>query len=85
MVIDSHGSQVGIVETTEVRVVTLSEVDEQHARDEGEGYTTVSEWRLAHEEFWHSKEMREAMNDSMFSVDDDTLVILERFRLVSVV
>lgn len=84
-VIDSHGRTVAIIEVTEVRVVPLADVDLAHAMDEGEGYTTVEEWRAGHEEFWHSAEMRDALDDPEFTVDDATPVVLERFRLVKLV
>jgi uncharacterized protein YhfF len=82
VVIDSAGNPVGVIETTAVRVMRLAEVDLDHARGEGEGYTSVEEWRAGHEEFWHSAEMREAMGDPAFTVGDDTLVVAQVFRLV---
>lgn len=81
-VIDSAAVPVAVIETTEVRVVALAEVDLAHARDEGEGHETVAGWRADHEEFWHSEEMRTALGDPGFAVDDATRVVLERFRLV---
>jgi uncharacterized protein YhfF len=36
-----------IVETTEVRVLRAGDVDPAFARDEGEGFRTVADWRLA--------------------------------------
>jgi uncharacterized protein YhfF len=83
LVIDSAGIAVAVVETTDVREVRLGAVSWAHARDEGEGFSSVLEWRTAHERFWHSAEMREAVGDPTFAVDDDTLVVLERFRLIS--
>ncbi|MCG6493025.1 ASCH domain-containing protein [Kitasatospora sp. A2-31] len=82
-VIDSAGTVVAVTETTEVRVVPLAEVDLQHALDEGEGYTTVAEWREVHEGFWHGPQMRAALGDPEFTVHDGTPVVLERFRLVA--
>jgi uncharacterized protein YhfF len=82
VVIDSAGRPVGVIETTAVRVMRLAEVDLDHALGEGEGYTSVEEWRAGHEEFWHSAEMREAMADPAFTVGDDTLVVAQVFRLV---
>jgi uncharacterized protein YhfF len=83
VVVDSAGQGVAVVEVTEVRVVPLGEVDLAHAVDEGEGYTTVEQWRRGHEAFWHSPEMREALDDPHFTVDDGTPVVLERFRVVA--
>ncbi|WP_406197408.1 ASCH domain-containing protein [Kitasatospora sp. NBC_01560] len=82
-VIDSAGRAVAVTETADVRVVPLAEVDLRHALDEGEGYTTVAEWRSGHERFWHSTELRAALGDPGFTVDDSTRVILERFRMVA--
>ncbi|MGW0550593.1 ASCH domain-containing protein [Streptomyces altiplanensis] len=82
VVIDSDGREVAVVELTEVRVLALGDVDLQHALDEGEGYTSVAAWRAGHERFWHSEEMREALGDPEFTVDDTTLVVAERFRVV---
>ncbi|MGW2547903.1 ASCH domain-containing protein [Kitasatospora sp. NPDC001574] len=82
-VVDSAGRVVAVTETTDVRVVLLGEVGLQHALDEGEGYATVAEWRAAHERFWHGDELRAALGDPDFTVDDVTPVVLERFRLVA--
>ncbi|RLV65570.1 ASCH domain protein [Streptomyces sp. CBMAI 2042] len=82
--IDSEGREVAVVELTEVRVLPLGEVDLQHALDEGEGYRSVAEWRAGHEAFWHGEEMREAMEDPSFTVDDGTMIVAERFRVVEV-
>ncbi|MFE5091097.1 ASCH domain-containing protein [Streptomyces sp. NPDC056638] len=80
--IDSDGRETAVLEVTEVRVLRLGDVDLQHAIDEGEGYTSVAEWRAGHEKFWHSQEMRGALGDPEFTVDDDTMVVAERFRVV---
>nr|WP_245348576.1 ASCH domain-containing protein [Paeniglutamicibacter psychrophenolicus] len=83
VVIDSAGKPVAVIEMTEVRQVRLAEVDLQHAIDEGEGFTTIAQWRAGHEDFWHSQEMRDAMGDPHFSVDDDTVLVLQRFKIVA--
>ncbi|MEU1125742.1 ASCH domain-containing protein [Streptomyces sp. NPDC005899] len=80
--IDSGGREVAVVELTEVRVLPLGSVDLRHALDEGEGYTSVAAWRAGHEAFWHSEEMREALGDPSFTVDDGTMIVAERFRVV---
>ncbi|HET6704800.1 ASCH domain-containing protein [Amycolatopsis sp.] len=82
LVIDSAGEGVAVLETTEVRVLPLSEVDLQHALDEGEGFTSVAEWRADHTAYWQSAEMRAAMEDPKFTVDDTTLVVATRFVIV---
>ena len=81
VVVDSAGKPVAVIETTAVRVVRLADVDLAHALGEGEGYTSVAEWRAGHEEFWHSADMRAELDDPEFTVDDDTLVMAQTFRL----
>lgn len=83
LLVDSTDAPVAVIETTEVRVVPLAEVDVAHARDEGEGHATVAGWRAAHEAFWNGEEMRAALGDEGFTVDDSTPVVLERFRVVA--
>ena len=82
LMIDSAGNGVAVLETTEVRVLPLSEVDLQHALDEGEGDTSVAEWRAGHTEYWQSAEMRAALEDPEFTVDDTTMVVATRFVIV---
>jgi uncharacterized protein YhfF len=81
-VVDSQGRRVAAIELTEVRVVRLADVDLRHAVDEGEGDESVAQWRAGHESFWHSPQVREELGDPTFTVDDDTLVLAQRFRLV---
>ncbi len=83
-VVDSAGNRVAVIEITAVRVIRLGDVDLAHALGEGEGYTSVAEWRAAHERFWHSAEVRAALGDPGFTVGHDTLLVAEEFRLVTV-
>jgi len=75
VLIDSDARAVGLVEVTEVRTLPLNEVDLEFAREEGEGYESVAAWRLAHERFWKT-------NAPGITLDDSTVVVAERFRLV---
>lgn len=84
VVVDSADRPVAVIEVTDVRVVRLADVDLAHAVDEGEGYGSVAQWRAGHEEFWHGPEVRAELGDD-FTVDDDTLVVAQRFRLVCTV
>lgn len=81
-VVDSQDRPVAAIELTEVRVVRLADVDLRHALDEGEGDESVAQWRAGHERFWHSAQVRAELGDPGFTVDDDTLVLAQRFRLV---
>ena len=82
-VMDSRDRPVAVIETTEVRVVRVGDVDLRHAIDEGEGYESVAAWRAGHEDFWHSAEARAELGDPTFTVGDDTLMVAERFRVVA--
>lgn len=81
-VLDSNGDGIAVIKTTDVRRLRLSEVDLQHTVAEGEGYSTVAQWRAEHEQFWHSDHMRITLGDSEFTVDDGTIVVAERFHLM---
>ncbi|WP_405016388.1 ASCH domain-containing protein [Kitasatospora sp. NBC_00070] len=78
---DSAGRRVAAIELTEVRVVRLADVDLRHAVDEGEGDESVAQWRATHEEFWHGPEIRAELGAD-FTVDDDTLIAAQRFRVL---
>jgi uncharacterized protein YhfF len=61
---------VAVVEVTESRIVPAAEIDEQFARDEGEGFESVADWRVAHERFFEQP------------ITSETPILAERFRLV---
>jgi uncharacterized protein YhfF len=83
-VVDAEDRIVAVIETTECRVVRMADVDDQFARDEGEGFADAAEWRAAHERFWsgYIGELRERLGNPEFSLTDNTAVICQRFRLV---
>jgi len=83
-VVDSADRRVAVIETTEIRVIRLADMDLQHVLDEGEGDESVAQWRAGHEQFWHSAEVRAELGDPDFTVTDETLVVAERFRLVHI-
>ena len=80
-VVDSAGRPAAVIELTEVRVVPISEVDDDYARAEGRGYANAAQWRRAHEEFFRSEGVA-AFLGAVPEISDDTLVVTERFRLV---
>ena len=67
---DAEERPVGIVEVTEARIVPAGEIDLDFARDEGEGFQSVEDWRIAHERFFER------------SIDPDTRIVAIHFRLV---
>lgn len=81
VVLDSDGCAVAVIEIVAAPVARLAEVGLAHAVAEGEGYRSVAAWRAAQEEFWNGPEVRAELDES-FLLDDDTLVVLETFRVV---
>jgi uncharacterized protein YhfF len=61
---------VAVVEVTESRVVPAARIDDGFARDEGEGFESVDDWRKAHERFFGR------------TIEPDTEIVAIRFRLV---
>ena len=67
---DADERVVGVVEVTEAQVIPAREIDLEFARDEGEGFESVEDWRLAHERFFERP------------IGDDTGIVAIRFQLV---
>ena len=82
-VIGADGRFVGMIETIGCEVVRMADVDDDFARAEGEGFADAAEWRAAHERYFRGylSELRERLDDSVWDVDDDTLIVCQRFRL----
>ncbi len=76
IVLDGSGHPRALIRTTQVRVVPFMDVDDEHARLEGEGDLTLQHWREAHETFFR----RTASDDRGF--DETMPVICERFEVV---
>lgn len=62
---------VAIIELTEVLIRRFDAVDDRHAVEEGEGFVTAEAWRAQHLAEWPH-------------LAPDSLVVLERFRVVEV-
>jgi uncharacterized protein YhfF len=84
LVIDSSEVALAVIELEDVHVVRLADVDIDTARAEGEGFVSVEGWRLAHEAFWngYAEGLRSRLTDPSWRLQDDTPVVVERFRLV---
>ncbi|MCH4161129.1 MAG: ASCH domain-containing protein [Bifidobacterium sp.] len=81
VIIDSDGKDVAILRYTAVTTTRFIDVDDNHAKDEGEGYTDAAGWRQVHEKFWNSQEYLAEYGEG-FTLNDETPVVLERFELV---
>jgi uncharacterized protein YhfF len=82
LVVDSAGRGVAVIEIVSVDVERMGDVELGFAIDEGEGFTSLAEWYEAHVRFFTSAEMAAALGDPPVAVDDDTLVVCSRFRVV---
>ncbi|HEX7473796.1 MAG TPA: ASCH domain-containing protein [Candidatus Limnocylindrales bacterium] len=84
VLLDSDERPVAIVETIDCRIVRLADVDDRHAIDEGEGYADAAEFRVAHERYWNGyiDRIRAGLGDPTFELTDDTMIVLERLRIV---
>jgi uncharacterized protein YhfF len=84
VLLDSDERPVAVIETVACHVSRLADVDDRHAIDEGEGYANTHEFRVAHERFWNGyiDELRDRLGDPSFAIDDDTLVVLQRFKVI---
>lgn len=80
-VIDSNGQPAMIIEVTSVRVLPISEVDDDYAHAEGRGYASAAEWRADHEKLFRSEMFSELLG-GVPDITDDTLVVTQHFRLI---
>ena len=85
ILVNSDNQPVAVLRYASVSVIRLGVVTWQHVLNEGEGYKSLAEWREAHEFFWTSENMRQALDDPDFTVDDQTLVVLETFHVEAIV
>lgn len=74
ILLDGNAIPRAVIETTEVAVLPYLEVNDEHARAEGEKERTLSSWREIYEKFWS------AHSPLGFSPEMD--VVCERFRVV---
>ena len=83
VLLDSAERPVAVIETVSCGVARLADVDDRHAIDEGEGYANAAEFRASHERFWNGylDDLRERIGPD-FSIGDDTLIVLQRFKVV---
>ena len=85
ILVNSDNQPVAVLRYASVSVIRLGVVTWQHVLNEGENYKSLAEWREAHESFWTSENMRQALDDPDFTVDDQTLVVLETLHIETIV
>lgn len=66
---DYDDEPVAVIEVTEARLVPAEEIDVAFARDEGEGFESVEDWRGAHEQFFEQP------------IGPETEIVAVRFRV----
>jgi uncharacterized protein YhfF len=81
-VIDSAGRPVATIEIVHVEVIRLADTDDRLAVAEGEDYETAAGWRTEHERFWKDEVIPAWPVGTPPSIDDDTEVVVQWFRLL---
>lgn len=83
--IDSAAAPVGVVETVRTDVVRFGDVQDDVAQAEGQGFANHHDWRAVHFAYWDrfSEDVRAFLRNPRWSIDDDTPVVVERFRHVA--
>ncbi len=79
IVLDGRAQPVALLQTTQIRIGPLTSVDEDFARDEGEGDRTRDWWVPAHREFF-----ARYLPTVPLPYDPDLEMLFERFALVHV-
>lgn len=75
LLLDSNDRGVAVLETVAVTVVPLGDIPWSHVVAEGEGHTSLADWRRDHEVFW-------AAHSPAGHLDDSTPVVMQEFRVV---
>ncbi|WP_369185258.1 ASCH domain-containing protein [Streptomyces sp. Y1] len=71
--LDDHGRPVAVIEITGIEVLPFDAVTWEHAHAEGEGFTSLDDWRAGHRRYWHALGT---------TAEDRTPVVCLAFRLV---
>lgn len=77
VILDSHDEAVCIIEITKVAILPFKEVSAEHAFKEGEGDRTLAWWRNVHQQLF-----TQWFKEAGLTFTQDSLVVLEEFRLV---
>lgn len=79
-VLDSAGGTAAVVEVTRVSVISLADAPIELALAEGEGFTSIADWRQAHVDFWAADDEVARLG---IVIADATQIVVEHFRLAS--
>ena len=79
IVTDWTGEAKAVIRTTSVEIRRFYEVDEDFAREEGEGDCTLEWWRTVHDAYY-----KRVLTDSGHVVDANLEIACERFELLLV-
>ena len=77
IILNGADEPICIIETTEITIKPLNEVDAQFALDEGEGERTVEWWLAAHARYY-----RRFCAGRGWTYADDMLAVFERFKVI---
>lgn len=82
--VGSAGERLASVEIVRVDVCRLADVGDDVALAEGEGFADAGEWRDAREHEWGGSlpDVRAALGEPGWVLDDDSPVVVEWFRIV---
>ena len=83
ILLDSSERPLALIEDVLSKVIRLADMTDEDAIDEGEGYADATAFRVSHEEHWNGyiDEVREGLGDPGFTITDDTMIVVERFRI----
>ncbi len=77
IIMGGSGTERCIIETTQVDLCSVQQVDEAFAWDEGEGDRSLVFWKDAHDAYYK----RQAKRDG-FEYSDEMICVCERFKLI---
>lgn len=77
IILDGAGRPRALIVTTAIDVVPYAAVGAEHAAAEGEGDLSLEHWRAVHAPFFTAE-----LAEVGLTFDDDSEVVLERFRLL---
>ncbi len=81
--LDSADQEVATVELTDVRIMRMGDADMDLVRAEAGSFDTVAGYRERHEAFWASQIIPNLEHVPAPALDEDTEVVVIRFKLIT--